>query len=62
MQKLRDGLAKTDYIDAKLLSDYATVFSLPIKQSYGSKAYENLHSLMQRREQLILLKNQETNR
>ena len=60
--KAKGWLAKTDYIDAKLLSDYATVFSLPIKQSYGSKAYENLHSLMQRREQLILLKNQETNR
>ena len=53
MQKLRDGLAKTDYIDAKLLSDYSTVFSLPIKQSYDSKTCENLHNLMQRREQIV---------
>lgn len=60
--KAKGWLAKTDYIDSKLLADYATVFSLPIKQHYNFKVCNNLHSLIQRREQLILLKNQKTNR
>lgn len=53
---------QNDYIHPKLLADYATVFSLPIKQHYDFKVCDNLHSLIQRREQLIILKNQEINR
>ena len=60
--KAKGWLAKTDYIDSKLLSDYATVFSLPIKQLYNSENQDSLRALIQRREQLILSKNQETNR
>jgi len=52
-------LAKTDSIDSKLLADYGKVFSLPAKQDYSSKSQEDLHALIQRREQLILFKNQE---
>ena len=33
-----------------------------IKQNYNSENQEQLHALIQRREQLILFKNQETNR
>jgi len=32
--KAKGWLAKTDYIDSELLADYATAFSLPIKQHY----------------------------
>ena len=60
--KAKGWLAKTDYIDSKLLSDYANLFALPIKQNYNSENQEQLHALIQRREQLILFKNQETNR
>ena len=60
--KAKGWLAKTDLIDAKLLADYAHAFSLSPKQDYNSKSQEHLHSLIQRREQLILFKNQETNR
>ena len=60
--KAKGWLAKTDYIDSKLLSDYANLFALPIKQNYDSENQEQLHALIQRREQLILFKNQETNR
>lgn len=60
--KAKGWLAKTDHMDSQLLSDYAKVFSLPIKQNYNSKNQENLHALIQRREQLILFKNQDHNR
>ena len=42
-----------------MLFDYATVFSLPIKQDYNTESQQKLHSLIKRREQLILIKNQE---
>ena len=58
--RAKGWLAKTDCIDSKLLSDYATTFSLPIKQNYNSTNQENLHALIHRREQLTLSKNQES--
>ena len=57
--KARGWLAKTDKIDSQLLSDYATKFSLSIKQDYNTENQQKLHSLIKRREQLILIKNQE---
>lgn len=57
--KAKGWLAKTDSIDNKLLYDYATVFKLPIKNSYGTESQQQLHDLLKRREQLILFKNQE---
>jgi|JI7StandDraft_1071085.scaffolds.fasta_scaffold66655_2 transposase len=57
--RAKGWLAKTDKIDSKLLFDYATVFSLPIKQDYNTESQQKLHSLIKRREQLILIKNQE---
>ena len=57
--KAKGWLAKTDLIDSKLLSEYATVFSLPVKQDYNCKSQEDLHYFIQRREQLIAFKNQE---
>lgn len=55
-------LAKTDKMDSKLIADYATAFSLPVKQDYNTANRQHLHALIQRREQLIVIKNQETNR
>ena len=60
--KAKGWLAKTDHIDSKLLSDYATIFTLSVKHSYNFESQENLQALIQRREQLILLRNQESNR
>ncbi len=60
--KAKGWLAKTDHIDARLLSDYATVFSLVIKEIYSSENQESLHALIRRREQLMYFKNQESNR
>ncbi len=57
--KARGWLAKTDKIDSKLLHDYATVFVLPVKIDYDSENQQKLHSLIKRREQLILFRNQE---
>ena len=57
--KAKGLLAKTDLIDSKLLSEYATVFSLLVKQDYNCKSQEDLHCFIQRREQLIAFKNQE---
>jgi transposase len=57
--KAKGWLAKTDLIDSKLLSEYATVFSLLVKQDYNCKSQEDLHCFIQRREQLIAFKNQE---
>jgi len=57
--KARGWLAKTDKIDRKLLSDYANKFLLPIKQDYNTESKQKLHSLIKRREQLILIRNQE---
>ena len=57
--KARGWLAKTDKIDSKLLSDYANKFLLPIKQDYNTESQQKLHSLIKRREQLILIRNQE---
>ena len=57
--KAKGWLAKTDLIDSKLLSEYATVFSLLFKQDYNCKSQEDLHCFIQRREQLIAFKNQE---
>ena len=52
-------LAKTDKLDCKLISEFANNFSLQPKQNYKSTAEEKLVSLTKRREQLILMKNQE---
>ena len=41
------------------LSDYASSFSLTAKQDYTSVSQESLKALIRRREQLILLANQE---
>lgn len=60
--KARGWLAKTDYIDSKLLSDYATTFSLEIKQDYCCQVSQKLHSLIQRRGQLVYFKTQDSNR
>lgn len=57
--KARGWLTKTDKIDSKLLSDYANKFLLPIKQDYNTESQQKLHSLIKRREQLILIRNQE---
>lgn len=57
--KAKGWLAKTDKIDSKLLHDYATVFSLPVKIDYSTDSQQKLHNLIKRREQLILCKNQE---
>lgn len=60
--KAKGLLAKNDNLDSKLLHDYATTFSLPIKCNYSTRTQEELHSLIKRREQLLVLKNQETAR
>lgn len=52
-------LAKTDKLDSKLLYDYASAFNIEIKAEYNTDAQEKLQKLIKRREQLILLKNQE---
>ncbi len=57
--KAKGWLAKTDLIDSKLLSEYATVFSLLVKQDYNCKSQEDLRCFIQRREQRIAFKNQE---
>jgi hypothetical protein len=41
------------------ITQYATVFSLLVKQDYNCKSQEDLHCFIQRREQLIAFKNQE---
>ena len=60
--KAKGWLAKTDVVDAKLLADFATIFSLSTKQEYASEVQRKLYSLIQRREQLILYKTQEITR
>jgi transposase len=60
--KAKGLLAKTDKIDSKLIADYATAFSLPVKRDYNTASRQHLHALIQRREQLIVIKNQESNR
>lgn len=57
--KAKGWLAKTDKIDSRLIHDYATVFSLPIKIDYSTDSQQRLHNLIKRREQLILCRNQE---
>lgn len=60
--KAKGLLAKTDFMDSKLITDYATAFSLQVKQVYVTENQQSLHALIQRREQLIIIKNQESNR
>lgn len=55
-------LAKNDNLDSKLLHEYATHFAPAIKEDYSSQAQEELHSLIKRREQIILFKTQEIGR
>lgn len=45
-----------------MLYDYATTFSLSIKCEYSNQAQEELHSLIKRREPLLIFKNQEISR
>ena len=60
--KAKGLLAKNDNLDSKLLYDYATTFSLPVKCEYSNQVQEELHSLIKRREQLLIFKNQEISR
>lgn len=57
--KAKGLFAKTDKIDSKLLADYATIFSLQVKQCFKEEHQQKLHELVKRREQLILFKTQE---
>jgi transposase len=57
--KARGLLAKADGIDARLLAEYGNAFTLSAKQEHGCPGQQELHALIQRREQLILFKNQE---
>ncbi len=59
--KAKGLLAKTDYMDS-IITDYAVAFSLSVKQDYSTPSQQKLRALIQRREQLILVKNQESNR
>lgn len=60
--RAKGHFAKTDKMDSKLIADYATTFSLPIKRNHSTASQQNLNALIQRREQLIIFKNQEGNR
>lgn len=60
--KAKGLYAKTDALDAKLLHDYATVFNLSPCDKSLSPALQNVRDLLERRNQLIDLKMQETNR
>ena len=60
--KAKGLFAKTDKIDSKLLSDYATIFSLQIKRCFKENDQQKLQELVKRREQLILFKTQEAAR
>jgi transposase len=53
-------LAKTDKIDAKIITDYASIMNL--KPTTKTQDYEELKGLLDRREQLINMKNQDKNR
>lgn len=56
-------LAKTDKIDCKLLSDYALHFNLqPQPINYNSHSQQKLVSLIKRRNQLMVMENQEYSR
>ena len=57
--KAKGLLAKTNKIDSKLIHDYAASFNLQIKPDYSTDTQRSLHSLIKRREQIILFKNQE---
>lgn len=52
-------LAKNDNLDSKLLYEYAVHFAPAIKVDYSSQSQEKLHSLIKRKEQIILFKTQE---
>ena len=52
-------LAKTDKIDSKLIHNYAASFNLPASTDYSTDNQKKLHSLIKRRGQLILFRNQE---
>jgi len=52
-------LAKTDKIDCKLLTDYALHFALPPQSDYKSQSQQELVSLIKRKDQLMLIKQQE---
>ena len=60
--KAKGWQAKTDLIDAKLLAEYAEAFSIVAQQDYRTPSQKALHALLQRRQQLLAIKNQETNR
>ena len=45
-----------------MLCDHSTTFSLPVKYEYSNQAQEEVHSLIKRREQLLIFKNQEISR
>lgn len=55
-------LAKNDNLDSKLLYEYATHFTPAIKDDYSTPNQQKLHSLIKRREQIILFKTQELGR
>lgn len=52
-------LAKTDKMDSKLIHDYAMQFAIDTKPCKVSEGQRTLKALIQRRQQLILSKNQE---
>jgi len=60
--KAKGWLAKTDKIDSKLICSYAASFNMKPHSDYTTDAQRELHSLIKRREQLLLFKNQEAAR
>jgi transposase len=52
-------LAKTDKIDCKLLADYASNFAIQPQVNFKSQSQEQLTSLIKRRDQLMVMENQE---
>ena len=57
--KAKGWLAKTDKIDSKLIYSYALSFNVEANIDYSTDGQKKLHSLIKRRQQLILFKNQE---
>lgn len=53
---------KTDKLDAKNIYEYAKAFNFEPKNDYQDKNQQYLSSLINRRQQLLVLRNQETNK
>ena len=56
------NFGKTDKLDARNIYEYATSFKLEVKEEYKDKDQQILGSLITRRQQLLALRNQETNK